>query len=323
MKSLRGRSFAVVAAAAAILAALVPSPGRAEELAPGVHLLPGAFVEGRQPDGNTVVFTAPAGLVVVDTGRHPAHTQGILDLAATLRQPVAAILNTHWHLDHIGGNARVREVHPGARLHATAAIADARTGFLASYRAQLESLIADPQRPAGEKEPFRAELARIDGSAAIAADVVVAEGAAPAAVAGRPLELHVAEGATKGDLWLLDRASGVLVAGDLVTLPAPFFDTACPSAWQASLDRLAAAEFRTLVPGHGPPLDRAGFERYRTAFGKLVACAGSQRPGEECTAGWLADAGSLVPAADHQLARNLLGYYLDQVLRNAERAPCA
>ena len=35
----------------------------------------------RGPDGNTVIFVAPDGLVVVDTGRHPWHSDGILGFA--------------------------------------------------------------------------------------------------------------------------------------------------------------------------------------------------------------------------------------------------
>jgi glyoxylase-like metal-dependent hydrolase (beta-lactamase superfamily II) len=62
------------------------------EVAPGVHLLRGTFTPGRQPDGNTIVFDAPQGLVVVDTGRHVAHTRAILDYAAERKKPVKAVV---------------------------------------------------------------------------------------------------------------------------------------------------------------------------------------------------------------------------------------
>src|SRR4051794_352511 len=48
------------------------APDVATTIASGVDLIAGAFVPGSQPDGNSVVFTGPNGLVVVDTGRHPA-----------------------------------------------------------------------------------------------------------------------------------------------------------------------------------------------------------------------------------------------------------
>ena len=48
-----------------------------------------------------------------------------------------------------------------------------------------------------------------------------------------------ARAVTAGDVWLFDPATRVLAAGDLVTLPAPFLDTACPERWKAALDRVA------------------------------------------------------------------------------------
>ena len=92
------------------------------ELAHGVHFIPGAFLPGRGPDGNTVVFDAPEGLIVIDTGRHAWHAEAILAFAQARRRPIAAILNTHWHLDHATGNARLRAAFPNAPLYATSAV---------------------------------------------------------------------------------------------------------------------------------------------------------------------------------------------------------
>ena len=52
--------------------------GTAEESA-DVHLVRGAFAPPAQPDGNSVIITAPDGLIIIDTGRHAAHTQRIVD----------------------------------------------------------------------------------------------------------------------------------------------------------------------------------------------------------------------------------------------------
>src|SRR4051812_20421758 len=116
------------------------APG-ASELAPGVDLIPGKFAAGTQPDGNTVVFTTTDGLVVFDTGRHPEHTQQIVDFANAAKKPVVAIVNSHWHLDHVGGNVLLRAKYPGVRVYASSAIEDAMHGFLASYHGQLEDAI--------------------------------------------------------------------------------------------------------------------------------------------------------------------------------------
>ena len=292
------------------------SPLAGEELAPGVEFLPGRFVAGTQPDGNTVVLQGSSGLIVVDTGRHAGHTQGILDLATRLHAPIAAVINTHWHLDHIGGNPRIRRAHPAARVWASGALAQAQVGFLAAYRGQLQSMIEQTTEPAARRT-FQDEVALIDAGPALAPDEVVAA-AGPRTVAGRALELGLEGPAvTAGDLWVLDNATGVLAAGDLVTLPVPLLDTACPQGWQAALARLATVKFTTLVPGHGRPMTRPQFDAYRAAFDALLACAASARPEQACSDGWMRDAGTLIPESDRELALMLLKYYLPSSLRAA------
>jgi glyoxylase-like metal-dependent hydrolase (beta-lactamase superfamily II) len=303
------RSLALLA-----VAVLAPSTAVPEEIAPGVTLLPGRFVQGTQPDGNTVVLRAPDGLLVVDTGRHAAHTQRILDLAAGLATPIAAVLNTHWHLDHVGGNPRIRKAHPEARVWGSPAILEARTGFLATYRKQLLEVMAATDDPAARLR-FQDEVAIIDAGPALLPDELV-RASGPRIIAGRALELGVETRAvTAADVWVLDPATGVLAAGDLVTLPVPLLDTACPRGWQAALGRLAAARFQLLVPGHGRPMRRADLETYRAGFDHLLACAASERPGQACIDGWLADLSPLVPAAERELATSLLRYYVASHLR--------
>jgi glyoxylase-like metal-dependent hydrolase (beta-lactamase superfamily II) len=322
-------STALVPVFAGVALLCVPATGAenaataevARELAPGVHLIAGSFVPGVQPDGNTVVFAGPEGLVVLDTGRHPEHTQAILDFAGTAKLPIVAVVNSHWHLDHVGGNGRVRRAYPGVRIYASDAYAAARTGFLARYREQLEHLLAGAKNPE-ETATFRAELAILDEGAALAPDEVIAT-SGPRRLAGRTLDLHLERHAvTAGDVWLLDPATRVLAAGDLVTLPAPLLDTACPEGWRSALGHLAAADFSVLVPGHGEPLDRPAFETYREAFDALLDCGASQRPADECVDGWLRDAASLIPAGDRDLARSLVSYYVGSSLRadSAHRA---
>ena len=118
-----------------------------EPVADGVSLLRGEFVPGRQPDGNTLLLRGRDGLVVFDTGRHAGHVQRIVDAARTARVPVVAIVNSHWHLDHVSGNAVLRDAYPKADVYASDAIAGAMSGFLADYRAQLRQML---RRRAGE-----------------------------------------------------------------------------------------------------------------------------------------------------------------------------
>ena len=217
------------------------------EVVPGIHLIRGRFVPGTQPDGNTVIFHAPDGLVVIDTGRHVQHTQSLLDFAAAEKAPIAAIVNSHWHLDHIGGNDLVRHAFPKVTIYASDALAEARRGFLANYHRQLEEMIAAKTTAPDAAARFRTELALIDDAAHLAPDVVI-DAPGVRKIAGREFEVGLERYAvTAGDVWLFDRQSGVLASGDLVTLPAPFLDTACAPRWKESLDRIGKKNFELLM----------------------------------------------------------------------------
>ena len=117
-----------------------------------------------------------------------------------------------------------------------------------------------------------------------------------------------------GDVWLFDPATRTLVAGDLVTLPVPLFDTACSAGWQDALRRLDDVDFVKLVPGHGAVMDHARFRIYRGAYDRLLACAASDAPADACKAGWLMCA-NIDPGAGSRAAGPLLDYYVTQVLR--------
>jgi glyoxylase-like metal-dependent hydrolase (beta-lactamase superfamily II) len=297
----------------------------ATAIAPGVDLIPGTFVAGTQPDGNTVVFEARHGLIVFDTGRHPQHTQKIIDFAHASGKPIVAIVNSHWHLDHVGGNVMLRKAYPNARVYASGAIDEALHGFLANYRAQLEEAIAKAGDDATKTGPWKAEIALIDAGPSLAPDERIAE-SGMRTIASHMFRVGLETYAvTAGDVWLYDPATHVLASGDLVTLPAPLFDTACPERWREALTQLEKVEFTTLVPGHGAPMSRHDFATYRTAFDRLLDCVDGDATNASCVDGWMRDAASLIPAADAKLARSLLHYYVEGSLRQgrAKRsAPC-
>jgi glyoxylase-like metal-dependent hydrolase (beta-lactamase superfamily II) len=288
----------------------------------GVEWLPGRFVQGEQPDGNSVLIDAPDGWIVIDTGRHTPHVQAIVERVGGSGKPLRAIINTHWHLDHIGGNRALKTAYPQAQLIASDAIVGARGDFLAGYRRQLQAEVDKPSTSDAQRAAYRREIAVIDDSAASTPDVRVSE-LVPMLVAGRGLSIGLERDAvTGGDVWIYDATSQVLAAGDLVTLPAPLLDTACPERWMQALERIAALRFRWLVPGHGEPLSRGQFVIYRESYERLLRCTASDAPAQACVDGWLADAGGLFPRDQQPLARSLMGYYVEQKLRAPRAAVC-
>lgn len=307
----------------ALAAALAPAPATSAEpalqaLGADLQWLPGGFVAGEQPDGNSLLLRAPQGLIVFDAGRHPAHTERLRQAIAAAEPTQLQLVNSHWHLDHSGGLAALRAAFPSAELHASAAIETARSGFLQRYQQQLQQLLAAPQAGAPPTATLRAELALIEHiDAARPEHVVAASGEVE--LAGRRVLLGLARGVSGGDVWLYDPASRVLASGDLVTLPAPLLDTACAPQWRDDLAAIAEQPFETLLPGHGRPLDRDGFERWRAGFEALLQCAASPRAATECRDDWLQAIDPLIDPEQRALGSTLLDYYLG-LLRDPQAA---
>lgn len=296
---------------------LAPPP---REIAAGVYLIEGGFLPGRGPDGNTVIFEAPQGLVVVDTGRHTWHSDAILAFARSRGRPIAAIVNTHWHLDHSSGNGRLRAAHPQARLYTTAAVdrALAPGGFLSRNLEGAEAAL--PGATGTQREEIEIFIATMAERDILRPDVAL-ERDRRMRLAGRRFDVRVAQRAvTDADLWLYDRRSRIAVIGDFVTFPAPFFETACPERWRAALDAVWATPFRTVIPGHGAPMTRAQFDAYRTAYGAFVDCVNSQAEAAACAAAW-ADAIAPFEAGSPQSAQQMAAYYVGYLRENGGQSP--
>ena len=304
-----------------------PSAPSAREIAAETFLVDGAMLPDRGPDDNTVILVAPHGLVVIDTGRHAWHSDAILAFAQTQRRPITAVVNTHWHLDHSSGNGRLKAAHPGAQVYTSTAVhqAIAPGGFLARNLASAQARPPDPSLPAVRREEAAIFIATMAAADALRPDVPVTR-SGPLALAGRPVAVHVTDGAvTAADLWIYDETTGVAVLGDLVTLPAPFFETACPRQWQDTLDQVWATPFRLAVPGHGPPMTRPQFNAYRQAFAAFRACVGSDTTAAACAAAWTRDVGEFLPRdADRRQATQYAAYYVDFLRKGGGASPdCA
>jgi glyoxylase-like metal-dependent hydrolase (beta-lactamase superfamily II) len=295
-------------------AASAPAPPAAREIARDTYLLPGAILPQKGPDGNTVIYLAPEGLVVVDTGRHAWHSDGILNFARDRKLPVVAIINTHWHLDHSSGNARLKAVYPKAKVYTTTAVnrALAPGGFLDRSYQSAKAKPVDANAPAGMKEETDVFFDTMAHQDQLRPDVRV-EKTGTRKLAGRSLSVRIAPNAvTDADVWLYDQSTGVAAIGDLVTLPAPFFETACPAKWEAALDEVWATPFTLAVPGHGAPMTRDQFDTYRGAYKHFRTCVASDNPAATCAAGWTKDVGSLLETdADRRGATGFAGYYVD------------
>jgi len=291
----------------------------------GIDVIRGGFPPGRQPDGNSVILTSDDGLIVFDTGRHAFHTQKIINHARGVDRPVIAIINSHWHLDHVSGNIPLRELFPDAVVYSHgAALDNALRTFLARGRESNRDLLDDPSTTAEIVDEIRIDAATVEQGEKLKPTVSL-ERSGALTIGGRKLDLHVAAGASDGDIWVYDPASRTVLTGDLVTLPAPFLDTACPKAWSEALEAVLATPFTRAIPGHGRDMSRSDILLYHNAFDALISCAASPAEPAHCSEVFAATVAPLQedPEVDGRLARGMSRNYVEYVLRKGGvRADC-
>ncbi|MEX2124781.1 MAG: MBL fold metallo-hydrolase [Woeseia sp.] len=278
------------------------------------HVVPGSFAPGSGPDGNSVFLAAPEGLILIDTGRHPAHQERLLLFANERGEPIAAIVNTHWHLDHSGGNAEIKAAWPDAPLYTSSAIESALTGFFVESRIRVAEFLKSGEASAELKAEIDRDLAAMDDPDSLRATIPVTR-SGEVTIAGRPIAVNLARYAvTEGDVWIYDPRDKLVIAGDLVVAMVPFMDTTCAEGWRKALDEISATPFETLIPGHGDPMTRALFMQWRGAFTNLLDCAAGDSSKETCIAGWSRDAADFIPAGETRVD-GMVGYYIDTRLR--------
>ncbi len=281
------------------------------------HLIPGAVPLDKGPDGNSIILDAPDGLIVVDTGRHPGHAKAILDFAKERGRPIAAIVNSHWHLDHTTGNWDIRQAYPHVEVYASNALEGALATYLKKGRANADKMLADPKTSAADRDQILRGRAVIDHPERIRPNHVVSA-TGEMKIAGRRLEVRLAKfAATEGDVWLYDPKAKLAIVGDLVVDIVPFMDTACPDGWLKALGEIERTPFTTLIPGHGQVMTRADFTAWATAFSNFVDCGRSSAPKEQCVAGWEKDAAKFIDETHRQYVREAADYYLTSRLRSS------
>jgi glyoxylase-like metal-dependent hydrolase (beta-lactamase superfamily II) len=301
-------------AAFALLAALaVPAAAQeAKPVAPGIWLIEGGYEPGRQPDGNSVLIEGPDGLLLVDSGRHASHAAKIEAAIAARGKPLKRIVNTHWHLDHVSGNLALKANHPGVRVSASDAIDAALTGFLKRSADSARPALEAGKIPEPMASEVRGDLATFERGNALRPDDVVRQDGEISA-GGRNIKLHLARhAATAGDVWLYDPQNRVLIAGDLVTDPVPFLDTACPDGWRKALDAIAATPFVTLIPGHGKPMSRGSFRDWHSKFTRFLDCARGKLKPSYCTTQLFDSTGRQVPF-DQFRVLTMASYYVERI----------
>lgn len=237
---------------------------RPRPVAPDTYVVEGRTEHFSRDNGGNIVNTGfivtDAGVVVIDTGPSRLYGKQLREAIARITdQPVVRVYNTHHHPDHFLGNQAFRDV-------AILATAETRRG--------IET----------EGPDFASNMYRLAGDWMRGTELVVPTATVQSGeetLGGHRLAFFTLAGHTGSDLAVFDHTTGVLFAGDLVfNRRAPTTPHARIDAWLDSLERLAALDFKVLVPGHGPVVAdssaiAATADYLRWLTGSLAAAADS------------------------------------------------
>ena len=208
------------------------------EVMDGLYVIPG--FDGGQSGGNVAVRVTDDGVIIVDDKFPYSFDFITAQVRSVTDQPIKYVLNTHHHDDHSGSNA---DFMPSAEVIA--------------HKNARANIVRNNQ-PGAPRVIFADETAVFLGGAEVQM-------------------IHFGRGHTNGDAVVYFPDLRTVHTGDLFVYGqrldgstlSPFWDFGNGGSvleWPATLTRLLALDFDTVIPGHGPVLTKADVRTFR---GKL------------------------------------------------------
>jgi cyclase len=205
-----------------------PSELELIKLQDDLYVIHGAYVPG-----NVTALITNEGVILVDDDFEVDHDNLMKKLREVTNQPVKYVINSHYHPDHSGGNAKLQ----GDGTIAVASVAARKRMVDANQPGQVNITI----EPRGAVH-----------------------------LGGKVADIYwLGRGHTDGDIVVLFPQHRTLAAGDLFTngegLPQ-LVDHAgggSQKEWTATLDKVLALDFETVVPGHGNVTNKQGVREAR------------------------------------------------------------
>lgn len=193
---------------------------------------------------NNVLLKSVSGHVVIDSG-YVGHAPLTLALLATPQglgdAPLAKLVNTHCHSDHMGGNAAIKE-----RYGCPIAVPEGEVALIDAWEEQTLLLAYADQRA----DRFRYDEILRPGASYVWGDLEWRALAAP--------------GHDMGALVFHNPEHGILVSGDALwengygLVMPPEIDPRALPATRATIDMLGSLDLRIVIPGHGEPFSDVG-----------------------------------------------------------------
>jgi cyclase len=229
-------------------------------------------------DSNAGAVETPEGLIIIDAQQNRALGEAFREaLKGSIDSPVRAVINTHFHLDHVAGNV----AFAGAQIIAhdkTRHLLESELGPMRPQGVETSDTMAKIRMffgsnfaelvPEGERQWF---IDRVGGSRPL---TIVG----PTETFSSRLEFRLASETLRleywgpahcdGDLLICLEKAGVIFMGDLFFNGRfPWFGDCDLNGWIAALDRVLKMDVKIVIPGHGAA---AGLKEL-AQFRKLLA----------------------------------------------------
>jgi cyclase len=224
--------------------------------------------------GNAALVDLGGSALVFDTHMTVAAARELREAAEELIGPVEVVANSHWHADHVRGNATFKGV-PIVSTALTRELVETlgpprlayHKGYASEHLDELRGWLAKATKEADMAE-LSAELAVLETLDEIelrAPDRTFEEETFDLGQGRRSVRMETRGGAhTLSDGFVVVNDGEVVLAGDLVVIGYhPNLTSGVPEHWPLVLDAIEALDPKLVVPGHGPVGTKAdlGFVR--------------------------------------------------------------
>lgn len=201
---------------------------------------------------NVVAVKGEKGVLLIDDQRPTDYTETRDAIDARYHLPVVEVVDTHWHLDHAGGNEAFAKAGATILAHQAIRARLSEPQYMEAYRRLIpaQAAAAQPGQVFADKLTFRfgAETVRL---------------------------VHVPAAHTDGDTLVKVEPANVLHMGDVFFNGIyPFIDLSSGGSIQGLIravdTALAMSDDKTrIVPGHGEIATRAELAAYRDMLVKV------------------------------------------------------
>ena len=245
---------------------IVSGAHRFEKVTDGVYY---ATASGTMTVGaNSPIIVTDTEAIIIDSEITPAAARALVaDLKAITDKPVRYVIDSHYHYDHAHGNQifapEVQVIgHENTRRRMLTNVLEQYT-YLTSVEPVPARVAALRQRISAETDPQqKAALERQVANSLSYLEQVKETKVTPPNVTldrkmtlfrgGREIQLlYFGRGHTDTDVVVYLPKERIVCTGDLMESVISYMGDAYAEEWPATLDRLMALDFDTVMPGHG------------------------------------------------------------------------